>query len=267
MEIELSIIIVNYNGMKYFQNCFDSIYDKLKAFSFEIIVLDNNSKDNSVSFIKENYPNIILIASKINYGFGKGNNEAIKFAKGKYILLLNNDTILLDDITPALQLFKSDCSIGAIGINMLNAKKEYLHAVGKFPNIFNLFWMKLAFNFNKDFKTGVFTKDLYEVDWITGSFILMPIAVFKEIEGFDEDYFLYVEDVDLCKKIAIKGYKRVFYSKLNYIHFVGFNTSKNNLLINGFRTFITKHYSGFYKKLCYSSLYINSIVKKIKNDY
>ena len=84
---------------------------------------------------------------------------------------------------------------------MLNAKKEYLHAVGKFPNIFNLFWMKLAFNFNKDFKTGVFTKDLYEVDWITGSFILMPIAVFKEIEGFDEDYFLYVEDVDLCKKM------------------------------------------------------------------
>ena len=150
---------------------------------------------------------------------------------------------------------------------MLNAKKEYLHAVGKFPNIFNLFWMKLAFNFNKDFKRGVFTKDLYEVDWITGSFILMPIAVFKEIEGFDEDYFLYVEDVDLCKKISDKGYKRVFYSKLNYIHFVGFNTSKNNLLINGFRTFITKHYSGFYKKLCYSSLYINSVVKKLKNDY
>ncbi len=267
MEIELSIIIVNYNGMKYFKNCFDSIYDKLKAFSFEIIVLDNNSQDNSVSFIKENYPNVILIESKINYGFGKGNNEAIKFAKGKYLLLLNNDTVLLDDITPAIQLFKPDCSIGAIGINMLNAKKEYLHAVGKFPNIFNLFWMKLAFNFNKDFKRGVFTKDLYEVDWITGSFILMPIAVFKEIEGFDEDYFLYVEDVDLCKKISDKGYKRVFYSKLNYIHFVGFNTSKNNLLINGFRTFITKHYSGFYKKLCYSSLYINSVVKKLKNDY
>jgi GT2 family glycosyltransferase len=267
MEIELSIIIVNYNGMQYFQKCFDSIYDKLKTISFEIIVLDNNSKDNSVSFIKEKFPNVILIESKINYGFGKGNNEAVKLAKGKYLLLLNNDTILLDDIKPAIQFLRSDITIGAIGINMLNANKKYLQAVGKFPNIYNLFWMKLAFNFNKDFKNGLFTNDFYEVDWITGSFILIPITVYKEIEGFNEDYFLYVEDVDLCKKIHNKGYKRIFYSKLNYIHFVGFNTSKNNLLVKGYQTFISKHYSGLYKALCYCSLYINTIIKKLKNDY
>lgn len=267
MEIELSIIIVNYNGVGYFQNCFDSIYDKLKTISFEIIVLDNNSKDNSVSFIKENFPNVVLIESKINHGFGKGNNEAVKLAKGKHLLLLNNDTILLDDITPAIQFLKSDITIGAIGINMLNANKKYLQAVGKFPNIYNLFWMKLAFNFNKDFINGLFTKDFYVVDWITGSFILIPISVYKEIEGFDEDYFLYVEDVDLCKKIHNKRYKRIFYSKLNYIHFVGFNTTKNNLLVKGYQTFISKHYSGLFKASCYCSLYINTFIKKLKNDY
>lgn len=267
MEIEVSIIIVNYNGITYFQNCLDSIYDKLKTISFEIIVLDNNSHDNSVSFIKEKFPNVVLIESKINHGFGKGNNEAVKFAKGKYLLLLNNDTILLDDLKPAIQFLKSDLTIGAIGINMLNANKKYLQAVGRFPNIFNLFWMKLAFNFNKDFKNGMFTKDYYEVDWITGSFMLLPNTVYQEIQGFDEDYFLYVEDVDLCKKIANKGYKRIFYSKLNYIHFVGFNTSKNNLLVKGYQTFISKHYSNLYKVLCYGALYFNTLVKKFKNDY
>jgi GT2 family glycosyltransferase len=264
MEIDLSIIIVNYNGMGYFQKCFDSIYEKLKTISFEIIVIDNNSNDNSVSFINKNFPKVKLIESKINYGFGKGNNEAVKHANGKYLLLLNNDTIILDDFSSLLFFLQENNDVGAIGINMLNKEKTYLQAAGNFPDFFNLFWMKLAFNFNSDFKTGNFKQDFYNVDWLTGSFLLMPKHVYSEVGGFDEDYFLYVEDVDLCKKIANKGYKRVFCSKLNYIHFVGFNTNKNPMLIKGYSIYIDKHFEGISKIVHKFALWTNKIIKKIK---
>lgn len=262
--MELSIIIVNYNGQLFLKNCFKSIKNCLKNVAYEIIIIDNNSSDDSCNFIKENFKNVILIESKINLGFGKGNNEAVKRASGKHLLLLNNDTILLNDLSPILSFINKEKNIGAIGINMLNSNKNYIQAAGNFPNFFNLFWMKLAFNINSDFKTGNFKQDFYNVDWLTGSFLLMPKFVYDEVGGFDEDYFLYVEDVDLCKRIANKGYKRVFFSRLNYIHFVGFNKNKNPLLIRGYKIYIKKHSSGINKLFNIFALYINSIVKKIK---
>ena len=265
MNITLSIIIVNYNGQTFFEACFESIKQKLSDIDYEIVVLDNCSKDNSVAFIKEKYPEIVLIESKENLGFGKGNNEAVKHAKGQNILLLNNDTILLDRLDDALHLVNNNITIGAIGIKMLDRKKKYIYATGNFPNIINLFWMKRAFLINNEFRTGIFSKDIYEVDWLTGSFILMRKAIYEAISGFDEDYFLYVEDVDFSKRIEKLGLKRIFLTKFSYIHFVGFNKSKNPLLVKGYKTFISKHYKGFYKTVCFAALLINSSIKKLKN--
>lgn len=265
MHLDLSIIIVNYNGLKYFKECFDSIAKNLEGVSYEIIVIDNASKDLSIDYIRINYPEIKLIVSKENLGFGKGNNEAVKQAKGSYLLLLNNDTILLDQIKYALDILKSDKSIGVIGINMLNKDMRYIHAAGNFPSIFNLFWMKYTFKINKDFIKGNFSKESYQVDWLTGSFLLLSKSTYKSIGGFDEDYFLYVEDVDFCKKIQKIGLKRVFIPSIRYIHFVGFNKNKNPLLIKGYKKFIQKHYSGFNYFLCKISLNINAFVKKVKS--
>lgn len=267
MTKELSVIIVNYNGQKYFEACFKSIKSKLSNIDYEIIVLDNCSQDDSASYIKENYPEIILLESNINLGFGKGNNEAVKHAKGNNILLLNNDTILLDPLDKPLNLLDSDLSIGVIGINMLNGAEKYINAAGNFPNSVNLFWMKYTFLINKEFSTGLFSKDEYSVDWLTGSFLLLRKDVYQRINGFDEDYFLYVEDVDLCKKIQKIGLKRIFLTRFSYIHFVGFNKSKNHLLIKGYKIFISKHYKGIYKLLCTIALLINTSIKKLKNDY
>jgi len=261
---ELSVIIVNYNGICFLKDCLDSLQEKLKSISSEIIILDNDSQDESCSFIKKNYPNVKLIESKVNYGFGKGNNEAVKHAVGKYILLFNNDTILLNDIYPAIQLLKRDKSIGVIGINMLSGNREYLQAAGEFPNSRNLFWMKRAFLFNKDFISGNFTKDIYEVDWLTGSFLLLSKEVYDNIGGFDESYFMYVEDVDFCKKIANLGLKRIFISSLSYIHFVGFKKSKNPMLVAGYKIYLKKHFKGLSYFIALLSLEINVIVKKIK---
>ena len=145
---------------------------------------------------------------------GKGNNEAVKQSKGDYLLLINNDTIVLDDLKPVLDLLKSDLSIGTIGINMYSGNNKYLPVSGNFPNILNMFWMKKIQEHNSEFITGNFAKSSYEVDWLSGSFLMIPRKVYQEVNGFDEDYFLYVEDVDLCKRIANKGYKKNFFNRL-----------------------------------------------------
>lgn len=261
MAIELSVIIVNYNGLRYLKDCIGSIQAKTNGLSYEIIILDNDSKDESCSFIKIYYPEVKLIESAINFGFGKGNNEAFKIAEGDTILLLNNDTILLDELLPVVTLLKKDSSIGAIGINMLNGNQEILPVSGDFPTIGNMFWMK---NIQKDSKELATKKTAQEVDWLTGSFLLMPKKVFAEIKGFDEDYFLYVEDVDLCRRIANKNYRRIFLPQYRYIHFVGFNTSKNPLLVKGYELYISKHFTGIYKVLISLALQINKSVKKTK---
>lgn len=264
MNLQLSVIIVNYNGLKYLKECFDSLYDKLKETTFEIIVMDNNSSDESCKFIKENYPKVILVESKENLGFAKGNNEAVKSAKGDYLLLINNDTIVLDDLEPLLQHLKSNITIGVIGINMLDGNKRYLPAAGNFPSPRNMFQLKKLLEKGPEFSSGKFSKESYEVDWLGGSFLLLSKKVYQEIKGFDEDYFMYVEDVDFCKKIANKGYKRLFMPNFSYVHFVGFNTSRNPLLIKGYEIYISKHLKGANKIISITALKINKFVKKCK---
>lgn len=263
--MELSIIIVNYNGLNHLKNCFDSIAEKLTGISHEIIVIDNDSKDGSDQYIRENYPEVVLIASKVNLGFGKGNNLGVKYAKGEYLLLLNNDTIILSNLHSVLELLKNDERIGVIGINMLNAEKQYLQVTGHFPNPRNMFQLKKLLTQGKEFKSGNFSKDYYEVDWIGGSFIMIKKELYMRVGGFDEDYFMYVEDVDFCKKVANLGYKRVFLPKFSYIHFVGFNSFKNKFIIKGYEIYLSKHYKGMYKYLCQIAININKLVKTIKS--
>jgi GT2 family glycosyltransferase len=265
MKIELSVVIVNYNGLKYLKECFESLFLSLERITFEIIVIDNNSADSSCDYIKKNYPEVILIASEENMGFAKGNNEAVKQARGEYLLLINNDTIVLDSISPILDHLKKDESIGVIGIKMLDANKKYLPVAGNFPNPGNMFRLIKLLDKGAEFQTGEFSKKWYDVDWLGGSFMLMPKKVYQEVDGFDEHYFMYVEDVDFCKKIADKGYKRLFTPNAGYVHFVGFNNARKPLLIKGYEIYISKHLKGINKILSSLALKINKFVKKSKS--
>lgn len=264
MNIDLSVIIVNYNGLRHLKNCFDSLYKNLTGLHFEIIVLDNNSTDESCTYIRKNNSDVVLLESKINHGFGKGNNEAIKQAKGEYLLLINNDTIVLDSLLPVLNYLKSDNSIGVVGINMLNANKDYIPAAGNFPNISNMFMLKKLLQINQEFKLGTFSQTQYEVDWLGGSFLMLSKTLYEEINGFDEAYFMYVEDVDFCKRTADKGYKRVFLPGYSYIHFVGFRKTNNPMLIKGYTIYISKHFTGLKKHVILLALLMNKLVKTTK---
>lgn len=264
MQLELSVIIVNYNGIKYLKECLDSLDIKLQGISSEIIIIDNNSKDESCDYIKKNYPNVVLIESKINFGFGKGNNEAVKIAKGQNLLLLNNDTILKDNLNPILSYLTKDQTIGVLGINMLDAEGNYLPVVGAFPNRRNMFQLKKLLDVDQDLVNKKYSKESYNVDWLSGSFLMLSKKTFDKINGFDEDYFLYVEDVDFCKKIQKLGLKRVFLPNYSYTHFVGFNKTKNEMLIKGYQIYISKHFKGFGKWILLFILQTNKFVKIFK---
>lgn len=264
MTNKLSIIIVNYNGFKYLKDCFESIYNNCKSLDFEIIVVDNNSSDNSVEFIKNEFPNIILIESKKNLGFAGGNNLGVEYANGEYILLLNNDTILINDISSLMSFFTDN--VGVVGIKMLSGNKEYLNSVGRFPNPFNLIKFSLFNEKRNDFVTGDFKKTNYEVDWVCGAFLLTTREIYNKVGGLDTTYFMYVEDVDFCKRVNNIGYKTLFNASNSFVHFVGFNNTRERNLINSYKIYSKKHFNFFGKKIALFSLTINYLIKRyVKN--
>ena len=264
---QLSIVIVNYNGISYLEACFNSLNQKLNGITFEIIVVDNNSQDESCTYIKQNFPEVRLIESKENLGFGKANNLGVKNAKYDTILLLNNDTILQDQLLPAIETLNHNPENGIVAINMLDAQKQYIPAVGRFPSPLKMIKISLLSDQRTDFKTGKFQSELYDVDWVSGAFMLIRKSDFKRINGFDTDFFMYVEDVDLCKRLADIGKKCVFQSDLGYIHFVGFNKSREPMLLKGYEIYADKHFNSSERLIANTMISINRIVKSVKNIF
>lgn len=242
---KLSIIIVNYNGQRYLHKCINSIYKSCKSIDYEIVIVDNNSQDNSVDFIKSEYPDTTLIESDKNLGFAKGNNLGVKKSKGEYILLLNNDTILLNDLEESINILEKDKEIGVLGIKMLDKDLKYNKSCGKFPTLISLLFFSKLFLDKKGFSDGVFSESFIDVDWIQGSFLLTRKSLYEKVWGLDDSYFMYVEDVDFCKKIQKLGKRRVYYTNQSYIHFGGFNSSRKKLLVDGYILYVKKHFTTF----------------------
>ncbi|OYX28467.1 MAG: hypothetical protein B7Z06_01660, partial [Flavobacteriales bacterium 32-35-8] len=125
-NVDLSVIIVNYNGISYLNDCFNSLKANIVDIEYEIIVIDNDSRDNSCDYLKEYFPEVNLIESKSNMGFGKANNLGVLNAKGNTILLLNNDTIIQDNLIPAYKKLYEKPEHGIVAINMLNGNRDYI---------------------------------------------------------------------------------------------------------------------------------------------
>ena len=241
-EVLLSILIVNFNGKDFLGPCFDSIRKHVTV-PYEIIMLDNASHDGSVEYVARSYQEITLIPSKVNLGFAAGNNLAARLAKGRYLLLLNNDTLLLGDLKNAVTLLSSDSSIGALGCRMRGRANEYRYSTGHFPSPLRLLSFSTIFNRSGPFKNGDFTTDsetLYDVDWVEGSFILTPSKLWQSLSGMDEDYFMYGEDIDFCKRVKNAGFRVVYLPTLSFLHYGGYSNSRLGMLIKGFRRYHRK---------------------------
>ncbi len=259
--MNVSIIIVNYNTKDLLINCIESIYKQTKDITFEIIISDNGSNDGSVEYIKQNFPNIILIENNKNLGFGAANNRGLKIAKGKYIFYLNSDTILLNN---AIKFFynywethDNQEHIGALGANLLNKNFETIHSYDNFPQLDNeIFttikvWLSITKHtiqkvlLNKKIPLCVNDdkepKYIGDVDQIIGADLFLKN---NELAYFDESFFMYLEETDLQYKIYKKKLKRMIIDGPQIIHLCGGSSTTNRTInkVSYFTTFSNIQY-------------------------
>lgn len=256
--IDLSIIVVNYNVKEFLKNLIDSIKKATQNFSSEIIVVDNASDDGSVELIKDKFPEIILIDNKTNLGFGKANNQGLQIAKGKFILLINPDTLVAEDtFTKMIEFFNANPEAGMAGCKILNPDGTLQLACRRsFPGPWTAFTkvtgLSTIFPKSKLFArynlTYLDENQTYEVDAISGSFMMMRKEVYEKVGGFDEQFFMYGEDLDLCYRIQKAGYKIFYVHSTQIIHYKGESTKRSSLdetkiFYQAMHLFVKKHLS------------------------
>lgn len=229
-RVDLSILIVNFNGCDFLGACFDSIKKNVSV-SHEIIVVDNASSDGSVSFIRQNYPNISVVASTVNAGYTCGNNLAAKHAVGRYLLLLNNDTVVRSPIAPLFELMDSRRDVGVLGCRIFYGDGRQQESVGYIPSVLSLVlsWTPLMHIFPHVplFRRTVWAgESLYsnafiEAEWVSGAFLLTRADIWRELGGLDERYFMYMEDTDYCRQVGAAGYVVAYSASCEITHFEG----------------------------------------------
>ncbi len=222
----LSIIIVNYNTEELLKNCIESIYSETTKISFEIIVVDNNSKDNSCEMVGSNFPEVILIKNPDNAGFASANNRGMEKALGDVILLLNSDTVIYKNgIDRAYEYLVKSYDIDVLGPMIYNIDEADNHLIessyGSFVSLFSIVRNKLFF-IKEDY-----SKSKY-VNWVTGAFFMLKKSVIDNIGMMDEGIFLYYEDVEWCYRVKKAGLKVFYYAEPSVIHLKGMSTKNTN---------------------------------------
>ncbi len=244
-KLKLSIIIVNYNARNYLKDCISSIKKNVNSDIFEIILVDNDSSDGSVEYIQEQFPEIDIISHKKNLGYAVGNNRGIKKSKGRYILFLNPDTIVFDEaIHFLLKELENNRNAGAVGPALFKGKNKYQISFGKKVNFIFEVFQKCFFNLYYKLKLKHFSLKK-EVGWLSGACLMVRKSILDDIGYFDEQFFLYFEDIDLCYRIREEGWKIYYFPRAKVFHEGGASTS---LLNFSFRYEYRKSQIYFYKK-------------------
>ncbi len=276
--LDLSIIIVNYNAREFLKKCIVSIVKNVKKVSYEIIIVDNNSSDNSAEMIRKEFSEIKLIVNKNNVGFSKANNQGIKIMQNnRYVLFLNPDTIMQKNTVEEMVKFMdahADAGASTCKLVMLNGKVDdachrgfptpwnaFCHFLG-LPRIFpksrifagyNLGWMDLS--------------KVHEIDALAGAFMLVRRIAGEKADWWDEDYFFYGEDLDFCYQLKSKGWKIYYVPTVSVFHYKGVSGGIKNISKDiatasertkrnatkarfaAMRIFYKKHYENRYPKI------------------
>lgn len=217
--LDLSICIVNWNVKDLLKACLGSIYANTKDISFEVIVVDNNSSDESIRMIQSDFPQVKLIENKTNAGFTKANNQAIKIAQGRYVMLLNPDTEVIDNaLNKMVRFMESRRDCGALGCKLLNTDGTLQRSCRTFPSLEVMFYSALFLDqlfpksrtFGKYFMTWWDFNDLREVDQPMGSALMIKKEALDKAGLFDENIFIWFDEVDLTYRIKKAGWKIYF---------------------------------------------------------
>jgi GT2 family glycosyltransferase/lipopolysaccharide/colanic/teichoic acid biosynthesis glycosyltransferase len=235
----ISVIIVSYNVRDFLQHALQSIQRALKDIPAEIFVVDNASMDGSPQLIRKNFPQLNLIENTKNLGFSAANNIALKKSSGKYVVLINPDTVVQEDtFTALLSFMENNPDAGAATCKILNPDGSFsVDSRHSIPTPMTAFWKQVGFNklfpkskiFGRYNLTYLDENKSYPVDAISGSFMFIRQDVFAKVGLLDEDFFMYCEDIDFCHRINKSGWKIYYFPNTSIIHYKGESTRRNNL--------------------------------------
>jgi len=256
--MQLSVIILNYNVRYFLEQCVLSVQKALEVIDSEIIVVDNHSSDDSCAMMKQRFPNVKLIENKENSGFPKGNNIGVAQAKGEYICILNPDTAVAEDTFEKVLTFaQSKTDLGILGCKLIDGTGNFLPECKRgvptpwvaLTKIFGLykFFPKSSF-FNKYYAQHLSENETGKVDILVGAFMLMKRDLYLEVGGFDENCFMYSDDIDLSYMVLKSGKQNYYFHETSVIHYKGESTVRDEKYVARFREamqfFYKKHFGG-----------------------
>lgn len=234
--VDLSICIVNWNVQDSLRECLQSIYRETQGISYEILVVDNGSRDGSVGMVRDHFPNVHLIVNTRNKGFAAANNQAVQMSKGRQVVFLNPDTVIQGSaLSTMVKFMDTHPEAGAVGCKLLNNDGSIQHSLRRSPTfsiaLFSstiLGRLPLFGGKTEDYKMKRFCFDkVVEVEATSGAALLVRRSVLNEVGLMDEGYFMFMEEVDLCERIRKEGYKIYFLPDAVITHLGGESRNQN----------------------------------------
>lgn len=227
---DLSILIVSYNTRDTLLACLESVYAQAAEVSFEVIVIDNHSQDGSADAVARKFPSVELLRSEQNLGFANANNRALKEASGRYIVLLNPDALLSGNVLRmAMAHMDEDATVGMAGARLIAPDGAWQPSARQFPSLLNEFLNLSGLSarfprsrfFGRFDRTWADASESADVDWVPGAFAIIRRDVIDQLGLFAPAFFLYYEEVDLCRRIHAQGYRVCYWSDLVVTHMGG----------------------------------------------
>jgi N-acetylglucosaminyl-diphospho-decaprenol L-rhamnosyltransferase len=239
--VDLSCIIVNYKNSESLKDCLESLYQTVQRIDFETIIIDNSENDLGLPPLKELYPKAQFVSNSSNVGFSKANNQAAKIAQGKVLFFLNPDTILFDQAIDSMyRYYCSHKEIGVLGPKVVDPEGSLQYSCRRYPTLWTGLFNRYSI-LSRLFPENRFTShylmrdfdhnEIRQVDWLSGCCLMVSKSIFEKSHGFDENYFLFNEDVDLCRTIKQAGKEVIYFPEATIIHQVSTSNSKTTARI------------------------------------
>ncbi|SNR34567.1 glycosyltransferase family 2 protein [Flavobacterium sp. ov086] len=264
--MQLSVIILNYNVRYFLEQCVLSVQEALSTLDAEIIVIDNNSSDDSCEMMQNKFPRIKLIENKVNFGFPKGNNIGVSQAQGKYICILNPDTVVAEDTFIKILAFaERQADLGIIGCKLIDGTGNFLPESKRgvpipwvaFTKIFGLYKIFPKTNlFNQYYAQHLDENETGKVDILVGAFMFLKRDLYLELEGFDEECFMYADDIDLSYRVLQKQKTNYYFHETTVLHYKGESTVKDEKYMKRFQEAMNFFYQKHFKKSWFFTFFI-----------
>ena len=255
--MQLSVVILNYNVRYFLEQCICSVQKALENIDGEIIVVDNNSSDGSCVMMQQRFPHIKLIQNTENYGFPKGNNIGVSAAQGKYICILNPDTVVSEDtFLKVLAFAEEKQNLGIVGCKLIDGTGAFLPeskrgiptpwvAFTKMSALYILFPNSNVFN--QYYAQHLSKEQSGEVAFLVGAFMVLQRELYSELQGFDENCFMYADDIDLSYRSLLLGKSNYYFADTSVLHYKGESTTTDATYMLRFQEAMTYFYKKHFK--------------------